>query len=390
MEIAEIRRLLRRTPPGTGDFTQDLDKYLPGNRLTLLSTGKEAFAAMGEAIASARETVHLETYRFFSDKTGYEFARRLMEKSLAGVRVRVIIDGIGSMEMNPVLIQRMRNSGIQILEYRPVAPWRARWGWGRRNHRKILVVDGAVGFTGGMNISDDHAPLDEGGSEWRDMHVRVEGPAAQELERLFRAVWFQETGRWFASQGEPGGPAGPSKVWVAANQEFLHRYTIRSAYLKVLRAARHSVSIANAYFVPDRGIRRALAAAARRGVRVRILVPGRTDVPAAWYAGRYRFDYLLRHGVRLLEWPGPILHAKAAVIDKSWCAVGSYNLDHRSLLHNLEVNLHILDGEFAGQMEQAFDSDASRSRELTLDEWRRRPWLDRFFERFFYFFRYFF
>lgn len=390
MEIQGLRKLLRRPPPGSGNFDPDGRDFLPGNALTLLSTGKQAFEAMGRAIEGARESVHLETYRFFSDKTGHEFARRLMEKSRLGVRVRVIIDGIGSLEMNPVLIQRMRNAGIQFLEYRPVAPWRARWGWGRRNHRKILVVDGRVAFTGGMNISDDHAPLDEGGSEWRDMHVRVEGPAAFELERLFRAVWFQETGRWFASQAEPARPSGSSKVRVAANQEFLNRYTIRSAYLSVLRAARRSVCIANAYFVPDRGIRRALAAAARRGVDVRILVPGRTDVPAVWYAGRYRFDYLLRHGVRLLEWPGPVLHAKTAVIDRTWCAVGSYNLDHRSLLHNLEVNLHILDENFAGQMQEVFEEDAARSRELDLGQWRARPYADRVFERFFYFFRYFF
>ncbi len=390
MELAGIRGLLRRPPPGSGDLAKHLDRYVGGNRLTLLWEPGQALDSMLAAVASAQDTIHLETYIFKSDRTGHEFAERLVERARAGVRVRVIIDSLGSMDINPVVLTHLRNAGVQLLEYHPVAPWRPRWSWGRRSHRKILVVDGRVGFTGGVNISDHHRPVADGGQGWHDAHVRVEGPAAFELERLFRMVWFRETQRWFTSVGHPERAPGTARVWVAGNQEFLNRYQIRFAYLHVLRAAQFEVLIANAYFIPDRGIRRALAAATKRGCDVRLLVPGRSDVTAAWYAGRYRYDFLLRNGARLFEWPGPMMHAKTAVIDRRWCAVGTYNLDHRSLLHNLEVNLHALDDGLAKETACKLEEDLGRSRELTLEAWRRRSLVDRFFERLFYTFRYFF
>lgn len=390
MELQRFRQLLKRRPAGSGDFSRHLDQYVGGNTLALLPTGGEVFKAMRDAIESARETVHLESYIFNSDKTGGEFARLLQEKARSGVRVRVILDSVGSMGIDPVFVTRLRNSGVQILEYHPVAPWRPRWSWGRRDHRKILVVDGKTAFTGGVNISDDHAPIEEGGSDWRDVHVRLEGPAAYELDRLFRAVWFKETGRWFRSKGHPEYIRGSSRVWVAANQEFLHRYRIRSAYLNALRAAREEVLIANAYFLPDRRIRRALAAAVRRGVQVKILVQGRSDIVSVWHASRYRYDFLLRHGVRLFEWPHSMLHEKAAAVDRTWSAVGSYNMDHRSLLHNLEVNLHVLDRDFSAELARLISEDIAQSREIGLEQWRRRSYREKAMERFFYLFRYFF
>lgn len=391
LKPVKLARLFRRAPAGSGDFGNiGPDRYESGNSLALYFRGGDAFRAMWQAMEEAQETIHLETYIFSSDRVGEEFAARMMQKARSGVRVRLIIDGLGSLDIDPELLTRLRNSGVQILDYHPVAPWRARWDWQRRDHRKILVVDGRVGFTGGANITKEHAPLELGGSDWRDTHVRVEGPAAFSLDRLFRMVWFKETGRWFESAGHPVIRENSTRVWVAANEEFFLRYAIRSVYLKALRAARREVLITNAYFVPDRGIRRALAAAVRRGVSVKILVPGRSDVASVWHAGRYRYDFLLRHGVRLYEWIGPILHAKTVVIDRTWCAVGSYNLDHRSLLHNLEVNLHILDSGIAEKLSSQFSLDLEHAREIHLHRWRRRPWYDRAFERLFYFFRYFF
>lgn len=393
MDIKPVKlaRLFRRPAAGSGEFESiGRDRYESGNALTLYFKGGDAYKAMWRAIELAQETIHLETYIFSSDRTGEEFAARLMEKARAGVRVRLIIDGMGSLDIDPEMLTRLRNSGAQILDYHPVAPWRARWDWQRRDHRKILVVDGRVGFTGGVNISRENAPVELGGLDWRDTHVRVEGPAAFALDRLFRIVWFKETGRWFESSNHPEAAHGPSRVWVAANDEFFLRYSIRSVYLKALRAARREVLITNAYFIPDRGIRRALAAAVRRGVSVKILVPGRSDVASVWHAGRYRYDFLLRHGVRLYEWMGPILHAKTVVIDRTWSAVGSYNLDHRSLLHNLEANLHVLDSGVAEQLAGQFTADLAHSREIHLLRWRRRRLIDRAFERLFYFFRYFF
>ncbi len=390
MELTSFNTLLQRTRPGSGDFSRHIDQYVGGNRLELLPDGAAVFKSMWQAIEEAKETIHLETYILRSDRTGQEFSKRLQEKARKGVRVRLIFDSVGAMDIDPVFLNRLRNAGVQMLEYHPIAPWRPRWAWGRRDHRKIMVIDGKTAFTGGVNISDAHLAVAEGGQGWRDAHVRLEGPAAYELDRLFRAVWFKETGRWFRSEGHPEYIRGKSLVWVAANQEFFHRYRIRAAYLNALRAAQKEVLMANAYFLPDRRVRRALAAAARRGVSVKILVQGVSDIPSVWHASRYRYDFLLRHGVRLFEYSGAILHAKTAAVDEHWSAAGSYNMDHRSLMHNLEVNLHVLDKAFSGQMAARLRGDIAQSREIKLAQWRRRLWTDRVLERFFYLFRYFF
>ncbi len=386
MSIKGIKERLK----GVRSLYRHLDRYYDGNHLTLLTRGKDVYEEMWRAIEEARESIHLETYRLRADKTGREFAQRLQLQARAGLQVRVIYDAIGSFDIDPVFINRLRNAGVQVLEYHPLQPWRPRWGINRRDHRKILAIDGKIAFTGGVNISDDHAPLEEGGSDWHDVHVKVEGPAAAEIDRLFRGVWKKETKRPIPFLPNSAVQPGYSKVWVAANQEFLHRLRIRLAYLRSIHAARQEIIIANAYFVPDFRITRALAGASDRGVAVRILVQGASDLPWVQKAGRYHFDYLLRRGVKIYEWPGPILHAKAAVADRTWSAVGSYNLDHRSLLSNLELNLHILDEEFSGKLADALGEDIARSREITLDSWRKRPLSDKIVERFWYSFRSFF
>ncbi|MDE2143364.1 MAG: hypothetical protein KGJ84_13225, partial [Elusimicrobia bacterium] len=273
--LTRVPKLLKRRPlPGSGDFSWDYDEYVPGNALSLYVRGQELYPAMAEAIEDARHSVHLETYIFDGDNTGRAFAELLAKKARAGVRTRLIYDSVGSMDFDPALETSMRNAGVQILEYHPVAPWRPRWAWNRRDHRKMLICDGTVGFVGGMNISDENAPVEQGGGDWRDAHLRVRGPAAYDLDRLFREVWFQQTGRWFESAGDPGAHRGPSRVKVAANQELLKRFVIREGYVNALRAARTEVSIANAYFLPGWRIRHELTRAARRGVNVRVMVPG--------------------------------------------------------------------------------------------------------------------
>ncbi len=364
------------------------DRYLPGNRLELYSEGGEAFGRMLESIAAARETVHLETYRLSSDKTGWRFCDALCAKA-HGAQVRLIFDSLGSRGISSAMITRLRNSGVQLLEYHPVSPWRSRGAWSRRDHRKLLVVDGRVAFVGSLNISDEHAPAAEGGQGWRDAHVKVEGRAARELDALFREVWSRETGRSFEIAPVPA-PAGDSYVWPAANQEILHRFYIRSSYLAAIRSARREVLLAHSYFLPDQRFRRALASAARRGVSVKILVPGASDVPPVWYASRAGYGALLRRGVRLFEWQGPILHSKVAVVDRLWAAIGSYNIDHRSLRHNLELNLHVLDAGFASGVAELIEGDIRRSPEITREKWRLRGWTHRAFERFFAMFRYLF
>lgn len=388
--LPRVPRLLKRRPvPASGDFSWDYDEYVPGNSLALYVRGKDLFPAMQAAIEKAEASVHLETYILGSDLTGRAFAELLAKKARTGVRVRVIYDSIGSMDLDPTLETLMRNAGVQVLEYHPVAPWRPRWAWNRRDHRKILVCDGRVAFVGGMNLNDENAPADLGGGDWRDAHVRVEGPAARDLDLLFRDVWSSQTGRWFETAGD-GATHGPARVKIAANQELMNRFVIREAYVNALTAAREEVSIANAYFIPDWRIRRALARAARRGVDVRVMVPGHSDSSAVWHAMRARYDSLLTRGVRIFEWQGPMMHAKAVVVDRLWASVGTYNLDHRSLQHNLEVNVNVLDRAFAGELASQFELGLKGSREITLADWRRRPLLERVEERLWVSFDYFF
>jgi cardiolipin synthase len=385
-----VRKYLRRPKPGSGEFDWDADAYISGNRLELFVRGKSLFASMLKAIDEAAESVNLETYRFGGDDTGRRFAEALARAAKRGCRVRLIYDSVGSLEFLPETETVLRNAGVQILEYHPVAPWRPRWAWNKRDHRKILICDRKVGFIGGMNLCDEHAPIEQGGLDWPDAHARVEGPAAEELERLFRAVWHKEKGRWFDFQPRPGFAPGSAPVHIVGNHEILKRFAIREGYANALRAAKSEVSIANSYFIPDWRIRRSLAQAVKRGVDVRILVPGHSDISSVWYAMRSTYASLLSRGVRIFEWQGPMMHAKAVVVDGKWCAVGSYNLDHRSLQHNLEIILQTTDARFAAELKMQFDAGLAGAREIKNDDWSRRSAAERGLEQFFSSFDYFF
>ncbi|TBR23822.1 cardiolipin synthase ClsB [bacterium] len=387
MELRDWRRLLLPRAAGRAGYFAFPEETTRGNRLQLLEDGREAYPAMLAAIAAARETVHLETYILRADKAGRLFSDALIERARHGVAVRLIFDAVGSLDLPGSFVQALRNAGVQVLEYHPVAPWRPRWAWGRRDHRKTLVVDGSVAFTGGVNISEVYLPPEQGGSGWRDLHVRVEGPAAYDLDRLFRQVWHSKTGRWFPLVGQPGERHGHSLVHVAANSEFLRRQLIRRALLHSIRRSRRRVVGAVAYFIPDRRVRRALFSAVKRGVRVDLLVPEVSDIPAVAYASQFYYDTLLSHGVRLHAWPGTVLHAKAFAVDRLWASIGSYNITNRSLVSNLEVNLNVLDRGFAGRLEEVITSDIARSREIKLDEWRKRPYSELVLERLFWLLR---
>lgn len=384
MELRDWQRLLLPRAAGRAGYFAFPEETTRGNRLALLEDGREAYPAMLAAIAAAKETVHLETYILRDDKAGHLFADALCERARHGVSVRLIFDAIGSYDLPSSFIQSLRNAGVQVLEYHPVAPWRPRWSWGRRDHRKTLVVDGSVAFTGGVNISEVYLPTEQGGKGWRDLHVRIEGPAAYDLDRLFRQVWHSKTDRWFPLPGHPEGRRGSSLVHVAANSEFLRRQLIRRALLHAIRRSRRRIVGAIAYFIPDRGLRKALFAAVKRGVKVDLLVPEVTDVPAVAYASRFYYGRLLTNGVRLHAWPGTVLHAKAFAVDRLWASVGSYNITNRSLVNNLEVNLNILDRGFAARLEDVITKDIARSREITLPEWSTRPYSEQVLERFFW------
>lgn len=368
------------------------EHFVGGNHIWLLRNGAEAFPSMLEAIEGAKRQVLLEMYWFASDGIGRKFARALADAAARGVEVALIYDSLGSWESDFGMFEELANAGVKVHEYNPVMPWHNRFRLAkmtRRDHRKILVVDGEIGFTGGINIADHWQPDDQDGHAWRDDMARLEGPVVAGLSGIFLRNWRRETDVPLAVEPAAGMPkqSGPQKVRVLGENFARHRREIVHAYLKNLYRAERRVWIANSYFVPDRMVVRALKRAARRGADVRVLVPGVSDVEIVRHASRAVWGGLMRHGVRVFEWQRNMLHAKTAVIDGRWSTIGTFNMDARSLRSNLEVNVAVSDEGFAAVMEQSFERDLEVSREVDSREFLFRPLGDRLLELIFYRFR---
>ena len=369
------------------------ERMHPWNRVQPLVGGALAYPAMLEAIAHAQKLVHLESYILREDQVGRIFRDALIERAQAGVEVRLLYDGVGSFGLAEKFLEPLLAAGAQTLEYAPLAPWRRRWGVLRRDHQKILVVDDAVAFTGGLNICLDYVPPEQGGAGWYDVHARVEGPAVHDLAVIFRKTWQDQGGAHLAAPAR-SAPALPqegisaSGVQVISNDMLRSRSHMRHAYLRAIRRAESAISLMNAYFIPDRGLRRAFARAARRGVQVRVIVPSTNDVQAVRYASRHLYARLMRSGVRIFEWPGKMMHAKCGVIDDVWSTIGSYNLDRFSLKHNLEVALVVIDKNVSQELKAEFETQVARCKEMVLEEWERRSWWQKTKEWGFYQLRY--
>jgi cardiolipin synthase A/B len=358
-------------------YTPDLYRLRPGNTAALLRGGGETFPAMVAAIAAAHRTVHLETYIFDDDRTGRRIADALIERARAGVTVRVIYDSLGGLGMARAFVHAMQAAGIALVEYHPVAPWRKRFNLSRRDHRKILVVDDAIGFSGGLNLSNAWAATADGGAGWHDMHCELRGPVVADLGRLFRKNWLASGGAAYPvppSAGEMTVPPGTVAARVVDNQTRRRRGAIRRAYLAAIAAAERTVLLENAYFLPDRGVRRALYAAVARGVEVAVIVPGDSNLKPVEYAGWYLARELVGRGVQVLRWQGTMMHAKTAVVDRTWACVGSYNFDARSARYNLEVVVEVIDRDFAATVEQQFALDRTNTRAFDLAAWRALAW----------------
>jgi cardiolipin synthase len=335
---------------------------LPGHRIELLFGGAQAYPAMLGAIASARQEVLLESFIWSSDENGRRFVDAVCIKAQEGVHVRCIIDGAGSFGFASSDAQRMRSAGVRLSIFHPVGPWRRHWGWQVRDHRKLLIVDGRVAFTGGMNLGDEYAPKEWHGRGWNDVQARVEGPAVRELQKLFEIGWrYAEPENWMPPKRLPHATlpeaiaihGSTTMVQVLAVGRFFGRRIIQRHLRYAIRQARERVFIEAAYFVPNRTLRAAL----------------------------------LRAGVRIFEWLPGMLHAKTLCIDGVWSTVGSYNLDSRSLLYNWEVALEVLDAGVAGALEAKFTADLEQCEPVDPERWRRRGLWQKMRERFFYFFR---
>ncbi len=412
-----------REPNGASSlrYVREPGTLVGDNHARLLRRGEQAFPAMLEAIASARRCVHLETYIIRSDATGRRFQEALIERARRGVAVRLMYDSVGSFGLvTEEFLSELAAEGVEIVEYNPVTPWRhelverlrrvrdaaarrlgrpahprrmlrepGHWSFNRRNHHKILVVDDEVAFTGGINIGDEYAPAPEGG-DWHDLHVRVEGAVARGLARIFHRSWIEAGGSLFPQPlaPTPNATRRPMLAHTCDNMGLRDRSRMHGAYRHAIRHARERVSIMNAYFIPDQLLRWALARAARNHVSVRVIVPARSDVLLVHHASRYLFGRLLRAGVRIFEYEGRMMHAKAGVVDGEWSTIGSFNLDRRSMFHNLEAGVVVLDTGFASELEREFESTLSNCREVLLPLWRRRPLSARVLEWFAHLFAY--
>lgn len=350
---------------------------IEGNEVKLLRGGEEAFPAMIAAIEGARSYVLMEFYAFSDDSAGRAFFSLLAEKARAGVKVFLVYDSIGSILTARDFFVDLAASGVAVAEFRPVIYWKPYWNWIKRDHRKTVCVDGRFAFVGGFNITESDAPRSMGGRGWKDTQVRVSGPAAGEIEKIFWEAWEASTPVSGPKKGSlPPGEyriAGEKRVLPVSANGIRNVRSIRRTYSHAIDQAREYIYITNAYFLPDRTVLRRLLEAARRGVDVRIIGPRDTDHPYVRWASWSIFGRLLRGGVKVYEWLGPILHSKTAVIDGAWSSVGSHNLDHRSLHYNMELNINVYDTGFGAVMARAFRQDLGSCRAVTLADVKGRP-----------------
>ena len=365
---------------------------IPGNKVTLLFDGPATMREMMAAAREAKSSINLETYIFDQDPIGLQFAELLMEKRRQGVVVNIIADGVGTLATPKEFFERLRGAGINVLIFNPVNPLQRPGSWqlNNRDHRKIMVVDGRIGFTGGINISETYAnsslfrsrkkpaTVDKDEVGWRDTHIRIEGPAVAALQYAFVDNWVhQDAGELPTADYFPRlAPAGDKVLRVLATSPDRDSEIYKSMMV-AMNEAKQSIHITSAYFVPDQQIVDSLIAAAKRGVDVKLVLPGVSDHDLIKYAGQAFYDQLLEGGVKIYQLQVAVLHAKTAVIDGIWSTIGSANIDRRSFIHNYELNVVVLDPAFGRDMEAAFNEDLRSSKQVTLEQWRNRPWKDR-------------
>jgi cardiolipin synthase A/B len=374
------------------------EPLLAGNGVELLSDGPPALRAKLQAIQGAMQSIHMIMYKLADDAAGQQVVAALVARQRSGVQVRMIYDGFGSIHSEELLAP-LAAAGAQLHRYRPIVPANLPtfWRLHKRQHSKLLIVDGTRAFTGGMNIHEVYlesarAPGDgDQYRAWRDTHIVIEGPAVARLQAAFLRQWA-ELGEAPAEE-----EAGHSREQPATGTAFVrvvetaeNHHAIYATYLTAASRAQERLWLTHAYFVPDEALLQALEQAAMRGVDVRILLPGLIDTRIVQLAARHNYERLLRSGVRLFERHDNLVHAKTAVADGIWATVGSANFDYRSFIHQRELNVVIADEAFASGMEALFRQDLAKAEEITLHGWRKRPLAQRIGERLAALFRYWF
>ncbi|HEY1770473.1 MAG TPA: phospholipase D-like domain-containing protein [Chthoniobacterales bacterium] len=352
---------------------------LPGNKIELLQNGDEYFPAMLAAIRAARRTINFEAYIFYSDKIGHEFRDALCERARAGLEVRVLLDGIGSSwKLDNSDVQMLKNAGCKFAYYHPLLSWRID-RTNRRSHRRVMVVDGRLGFTGAIGFADEWSGHAQDAKHWRDMEARVEGPLVSELQNAFEEHWIKTFGETLsgADQFPAEAAAGNLRAQTIESHSF-SMAPVPLAQAVAFAAANRRIWIANAYCTPTDDQVDQLVRAVRRGVDVRLILPGpNDDQPLTKSAGRAAYGRMLEGGVRIFEYQPTMIHTKSMVVDGRFVLFGSSNFDARSSQINEELDLAIDDENFGAEMEKIFEKDLSRSKEYTLEEFRNRSLWER-------------
>ncbi|MBA4371398.1 MAG: hypothetical protein C0402_00905 [Thermodesulfovibrio sp.] len=362
--------------------------FTGGNRVTLLWKDRESFSLIFDAIRNARELVCLEFYIFRNDETGTELAEMLKQKAAAGVRVCLLYDHFGSLTTPLRFWKDLTQAGVEVRASRPFK-WASPLHYIHRDHTKLIIVDGDTAFTGGLNIANEYRGYHRlrKHTGWRDTGIFMEGPVAAMLLNRFRAAWAVWKGREIPEGRTVKSFVGGVPVLPIFTHSSRSRRWMRKLLYYSINNASESICLTTAYFTPSRRMIEVLGNAVGRGVDVRLLLPGKSDISSAHYAGRAFFSRLLKAGVRIFNYQGEILHAKTAVFDRTWSVVGSANLDFQSLRRNDEGNIGISGSEFGNLMTAIFEEDLKKSEEIILGSWQARPVCDKIKEHFFALFR---
>ena len=354
-----------------------------GNQVETLLNGDRIFPAMLEAIRAAKRTVTFETYIYWSGSIGQEFVDALTERAQAGVKVHVLLDWVGSLKMDAALIERMRQAGIEVERFRE--PHWSQWGQlNNRTHRKLLVLDGTVGFTGGVGIADHWRGDARHPGEWRDTHFRVAGPVVAQMQSVFLDNWMRATGNVLHGDAYFPAlkPAGGYAAQMFSSSPNGGSESMHLMYMLAITSARRSIDLASSYFVPDALTIKVLTEAARRGVKVRVLTPNEhIDSETVRKASRSTWGPLLEAGVEIAEHQPTMFHVKGLIVDAMFSSVGSTNFDNRSFRLNDEANLNVLSSEFGQAQRVVFDADWALGRRISHAEWLARPWTEKLLER---------
>ena len=367
-------------------------KFSSATHVQLLWKGKESFETIFDVIKEAKRFICLQFYIFKDDETGRALSELLKEKSREGVKVFLLYDHFGSLGTPRSFWKEMRGAGIHIRASHPFK-WTDPLHYVHRDHRKLIVIDSQKAFTGGLNIANEYSGLHlrRKSRGWRDTGIMIEGSIVKDLLDTFKRSWTTWGKKRMVFPQEAEEPPERGKGRIPALPIFVYsrkgRKRMRNLLRNSIKTAKATISLTTAYFIPSRRMIALLEDAVRRGLRVRLLLPGKSDVPAASYAGRAFFTRLLKSGVEIYTYRGEMLHAKTYVFDQHWSIVGSTNLDYQSLIYNDEGNIGILDASFASKMMEIFEEDLKESLKIDPEEWHRRPLLEKLKEHFFALFR---